>query len=146
MAPELLREDPIFTKKVDIWGLGCILYELACFKKAFSGYGSIREYATSGNSFVIPVLPFDKYSGILLADMIHDFLTPDPKQRPSASTILQGLRKNKHHETGMEDNEWMVSMDRELLHVQSVSLLRNSEIHKASFHLMQKYNDRADVG
>jgi NIMA (never in mitosis gene a)-related kinase len=39
-APELLDEQARFTEKVDIWALGCILYEVATGDKAFSGGGS----------------------------------------------------------------------------------------------------------
>lgn len=34
-APELLDDEPTFTNKVDIWALGCILYELAKGRVAF---------------------------------------------------------------------------------------------------------------
>src|SRR5947207_315012 len=36
-APELLAEIAQYTNKVDIWALGCILYELVCGKRAFAG-------------------------------------------------------------------------------------------------------------
>ena len=35
-APELLKEESEFTMKVDIWVLGCILYELVISKPAFA--------------------------------------------------------------------------------------------------------------
>ena len=34
-----------YTNKVDIWGLGCILYELCTARKAFSDDWSIMNYA-----------------------------------------------------------------------------------------------------
>ena len=37
LAPELLAENPIVTIKVDIWGLGCLLYEIATRTRAFGG-------------------------------------------------------------------------------------------------------------
>lgn len=35
-SPEICRGDP-FNQKTDIWGLGCILYELCTRRKAFDG-------------------------------------------------------------------------------------------------------------
>ena len=34
MAPEVCKGDK-YDSKVDVWGIGCILYELACFRKPF---------------------------------------------------------------------------------------------------------------
>lgn len=44
-APELLSEDPKFSNKVDIWAMGCILYELVVRKKAFAGDQIFREFS-----------------------------------------------------------------------------------------------------
>jgi hypothetical protein len=43
-APELIREHPVFTKKVDIWAVGCIFYEIVTSRKAFHGDWRVREY------------------------------------------------------------------------------------------------------
>jgi serine/threonine protein kinase len=38
MAPELLTsENKYYDKKVDVWALGCILYELISGTKTFNG-------------------------------------------------------------------------------------------------------------
>ena len=34
-APELIEENNIFTPKVDVWGLGCLLYYLIVKKDPF---------------------------------------------------------------------------------------------------------------
>lgn len=46
-APELLVEDPKYTNKVDLWALGCILFELTTGKKAFAGDWAVHEYRIS---------------------------------------------------------------------------------------------------
>jgi hypothetical protein len=43
-APELLREELGYSKKTDIWSLGCIIYELCTRKPAFSNDFNIREF------------------------------------------------------------------------------------------------------
>lgn len=35
LAPELWKDNPTYSKKSDIWALGCILYELCCFERPF---------------------------------------------------------------------------------------------------------------
>src|SRR5271169_1974562 len=48
-APELIGSKEIreFTKKVDIWALGCIMYELLAEEQAFSNDDKTRTYANS---------------------------------------------------------------------------------------------------
>lgn len=94
LAPELLAEHAVVTRKTDIWGLGCILYELAVGRTAFNGYGRIREFSASGQGLEIPVLPFQKYHSIFVVDIIHELLEPDPARRPSAVELGGKLRTN----------------------------------------------------
>ena len=35
MAPEILNQNPRFNNKIDIWALGCIIYELCTLKYCF---------------------------------------------------------------------------------------------------------------
>lgn len=36
MAPELVRQEP-YSMKIDVWALGCCLYNLASFSHPFKG-------------------------------------------------------------------------------------------------------------
>ena len=42
MAPEVLQGRP-YNQKADMWGIGCVLYELATGKKAFETLRDITE-------------------------------------------------------------------------------------------------------
>src|SRR5579859_3026835 len=55
-APELLMDaKKTYTNKVDIWALGCILYEIAFNQKAFGGDIGVYQYASgSGRAPEIP--------------------------------------------------------------------------------------------
>ena len=45
-APEVIRRrDPQFNNKVDIWGLGCIMWELIYGSKRFASDWDVDEYA-----------------------------------------------------------------------------------------------------
>jgi serine/threonine protein kinase len=82
-APELLTETPIFTNKVDIWGLGCILYELCVKKKAFGEDWNVQQYVRH------PSLPFsshlpNEWHSVVRA-CIQKLLQVEWQQRPRAS-------------------------------------------------------------
>lgn len=113
-APELLSENAKFTNKVDIWDLGCLLFELATSQKAFSEDWSIREYALSKLPLPIPPLPFDKRSNIAVAGLLHKLLLVNPSKRPTAAETFRNLEEI---ECGsIEDDEdvsWMSEADRE---------------------------------
>ena len=93
-APEVLREDGRYTNKVDIFALGCILFELATKSQAFKGDWSIREYAISDSSTLLPVhysRTIDDKVKNVIATIIHETLQPDPSSRPSAKGILNDI-------------------------------------------------------
>src|SRR5436190_21758024 len=85
-APELLSDDPKFTKKVDIWALSCILYELVSGRKAFhTDHVVWRLESQSKLNIPASLLPnaftshFDKW--------LHEMLKNDSQQRPTVSVL-----------------------------------------------------------
>jgi len=137
LAPELLAEKAIFDKNTDVWGLGCILYELITLKNVFSGYGMIREYAaTGGKGLNIPLIPFAKADAIFLVDLIYQLLAPDPKQRPSALTILENVVPPARLDTatGSGKHDWILNEDNCLVHVRPLWMNNpDRQLHQASF-------------
>lgn len=78
-APEVLLHS-VYSKKVDIWALGCILYELASRKIAFKGdLETINSRLTIQIS--VPRLPVTL--GNHLQMMLNELLHKDAQQRPT---------------------------------------------------------------
>lgn len=93
-APEILGEDDdrSFNNKVDIWAMGCILYELAVGKKAFAGDNATREYKWSEP---ITVTLDEHYSDRCkqnITKSIVSMLKVDPTLRPSAQKLSDEFR------------------------------------------------------
>ncbi|MEW5315749.1 MAG: hypothetical protein WDW38_007155 [Sanguina aurantia] len=85
MGPELMQGKPYGTKN-DLWGLGCVLYELAALKPAFQACnmsGLVRRI-TSGPT---PTLP-SRYSPELTS-LVRALLCKEAEGRPSAAQVLQ---------------------------------------------------------
>jgi len=82
-APELMFVEPIkFTKQVDVWGVGCILYELITHRKAFRDDHGVHVYwqSAAGLSIMETKLPDILQSHLL--EFIHELLHRDPEKRP----------------------------------------------------------------
>jgi serine/threonine protein kinase len=87
-APELLAKDPKYTYKVDIWALGCILYELSVKKKAFVDDWNVREYYYSSSPSTLQIsIPLSPMLESHLSECIREMIMRDPQKRPSI-TIL----------------------------------------------------------
>jgi len=118
LAPEVL-EHGLVTRKSDIWGLGCILYELATSKAAFNGAESIRRYSISGGGLEIPPLPFERLRALFIADTIHEMLTLNPTGRPSAREVASKLTDNMHQIQSRyrREEDWISNGDDRLIPV-----------------------------
>ena len=73
-APELLLDDPKFTNKVDIWALGCILYELAARKKAFDSDLQVRDFSISQSTLHVSISFFPKSFVMHISECINEML------------------------------------------------------------------------
>jgi len=101
-APELLlvgswrrggsegAEDPRFSKKSDMWAMGCMFYELIFAHQLFLSDMSARDYAVSGAILQIPpqLTIIAPYSGPVVSRQLTSMLNPDPSMRPSAGNLL----------------------------------------------------------
>lgn len=89
-APELLSEvKSVYNNKVDIWSLGCILYELAIGAKPFSTAMNVLQHKLAGKQLEVNFDDsFEEDTRGSIAMYIHQMLQIEPFSRPSASSLL----------------------------------------------------------
>lgn len=85
-APEMLSEHPRYRSKVDIWSMGCILYELVSLESAIN-VKSVSTHLTA---------TFQKPFQRLFSVFILDMLCMDPHKRPSARELQELFRELRH--------------------------------------------------
>ena len=81
-APELLKGPARFRNKVDIWAMGCVLYEVSTHGMAFLSDHAVLDYKDGSYSFPPIESPISPFWRQQLSTMIHDVLNIDPMQRP----------------------------------------------------------------
>jgi serine/threonine protein kinase len=86
-APELVREMAQYSTKTDIWSLGCILYELVTYRRAF-----LDDFAVFRFLFCPAPLPFDvnavgDRAKAATWQLISRMLDVAPSNRPSADDL-----------------------------------------------------------
>jgi serine/threonine protein kinase len=83
-APEMIQEEhQTFTNKVDIWALGCMLFEVFSGKKAFAGDGAALEYCLLGQK--LQFMPSeDQLEWDALNEILGNMLEVEPLARKSA--------------------------------------------------------------
>src|SRR5277367_2905440 len=92
-APELLREG-LYTNKVDIFAMGCILFELVGGRKPFRGDFDVETYSTTPSPELEPQLSkeLDGTSERRLRSNIFHMLDKNPSKRPTAGILSQWFR------------------------------------------------------
>jgi len=94
-APELLEDSGYYNAKVDIWALGCILYELATNKKAFPNDYAVFQAKVSGS---IPDIDldnaFDDNDKASIRNSIYSMLQIMPNSRPSSVQLANDFARN----------------------------------------------------
>ena len=92
-APELVRDFGLgvgFSRKVDIWSLGCILFELCVGYKAFNHDFDTYDFATGRKNLEITIHTFD-HRAELYEKLIRQMLSPHYESRPSIKEICAGF-------------------------------------------------------
>ena len=84
MSPEIYRRER-YDVKVDIWALGCVLYEMLTFKPAFqaSNMAELKNHIFRGN---IPGIVAEYSSEF--KNVLKSLICVYPRQRPSVKCIL----------------------------------------------------------
>jgi Protein kinase domain len=93
-APELFKEQTELTPKVDLWSLGCILFECLTGSKVFESNLQLLQYSESDRDDIISSRQPLSSSPIwcnLLGSTIHDLLSVDQDQRPTAAETVDLL-------------------------------------------------------
>ena len=98
-SPELLDfvpgESAQHTNRVDIWAMGCILYQLVTGTQLFISDSAVVYYVYSAKSLEVPLdNTFDADSTQTITKYIVDMLQVKPGERPSAATL--SMEFNRH--------------------------------------------------
>ena len=97
-APELLQEDPLYTRKVDVWAVGCILYEVVTKQKRFGSDWQVKEYSIAQGTPRTPEIGFHYgRSQQVFSEIINKTLSIKWSQRPSAASLVKMLQDFQSH-------------------------------------------------
>ena len=85
MSPEIWNNTP-YNETCDIWALGCLIYELACFKVPFEGnsVNDLKRHINKGYYIKIP----NKIHSQQLWKVINQMLCINPSQRININQII----------------------------------------------------------
>ena len=98
-APELLLvllgEKSVYSSKVDIWSIGCILFELAVCQKAFRHDFATLQYRSSTEALDIPLgESFSQQCKEAISRNIRSMLGLTSSSRPSAAALENEFVRN----------------------------------------------------
>ena len=87
-APELLSPIATFNETVDIWALGCVLFEVISGQRAFNDDWYVQVYARQNQKLPVPIDAFvDANLRIPLINLVREMLELRADRRPHASHL-----------------------------------------------------------
>ena len=92
MAPEMIAGEK-YNNKIDIWALGCIIYELCTLKCCFDGL-SINEVINKITKEKIKEINIKLY-GNELQNLINILLNKNYKKRPNIEEVIKTINNNE---------------------------------------------------
>ena len=95
MGPEIFKRDR-YDMKIDVWALGCVLFEMLCLKPAFGG-NNIHEFKNNIFKGTVPDSIPSTYSDEI-KNIIKKLLCVYPRHRPSITSLLNNTIIRKHLE------------------------------------------------
>ena len=154
-APELLQDERgSFNNKVDIWAMGCILFELAAGKKAFESDDIVLSWWLSGKQFtlVLEDRTLEENAKCTISDMVNRMINRNSALRPSASVLQEDICHIETMANGssLQSQEFISeeaftatsSQQNIIADVQSLRIITAPEIpgnvHAADDHTIQK--------
>jgi len=87
MAPEVEDTSNPKTNRVDIWSLGCIMYQMLAGIPLFKSRREVWIYSDSASS--PPQAVRNRGFSVPCVDFLCDVLQPEPRDRPSAEDCLK---------------------------------------------------------
>jgi serine/threonine protein kinase len=109
------HEKAKYSAKVDVWALGCTLYELVTFTQAFPYPNALETYCTSGEKLLLNIVSTSPCPAFLkhsLHGFIEDLLTINPRTRPGADYVARAATAWSHYlSTALLDKKVMAKMN-----------------------------------
>lgn len=92
MSPELFRGEP-YSHPADVWGLGCILVEMCCQRRAFEAdnFNALSLRVMRGSFHSLPPQYSDE-----LHMLVRSLLNVNPASRPSVADLLSTPCLRRH--------------------------------------------------
>lgn len=88
-APELVMGPSRYSNRVDIWSMGCVLYELVSGRKPFgSDWEVFNYYHTTSQLQLLPLSPISESEKLVLSEIVQGMLELDPSSRPTARSLI----------------------------------------------------------
>jgi serine/threonine protein kinase len=108
-APELLLDSQqSYNKKVDIWSLGCILYELSVGTKPFRTDGATLQFALEKSEMIVTIVGGSGAVCRNLEALICRMLRYDFRDRPSITMICEALGGLRMETLGLTSDTTLV--------------------------------------
>lgn len=76
-----------FPPNMDIWSLGCVIYELVTLRKAFPNYSAFADVGSSLSALRTSAAASSNFLQDHMADSIFDLIQVDPNKRPPISLV-----------------------------------------------------------